>query len=278
MNNVMLDIETLSVSKNAAIISIGAVFFNPATGELGSEFYQTITRESCEAQGLEVDGDTLQWWSEQSFEARAVLFCPHATHIIKALGSFALWILENTPQNQHVEIWGNGASFDCAIVANAFRRCAIKLPWRYANERDVRTIVALGRELLQIDPKYAFPFVGTEHHALSDAKHQATYVSHIYQALATKCSAPALEKSGSGDLVTLTHVIEIDGRYFRGIEKGRALTAWSIEGATKFSRHHEGKKLEKTLAELAARKKSARVLEVGYWSREFAAVKGGQHE
>lgn len=188
MNNVMLDIETLSVSKNAAIISIGAVFFNPATGELGSEFYQTITQASCEAQGLEVDGDTLQWWSEQSFAARAVLFCPHATHIMSALGNFERFIFDNTPQNQHVEIWGNGASFDCAIVANAFRRCGFKLPWRYANERDVRTIVALGRELLQIDPKYAFPFVGTEHHALSDAKHQATYVSHIYQALAAKCA------------------------------------------------------------------------------------------
>jgi hypothetical protein len=102
MNNVMLDIETLSVSKNAAIISIGAVFFNPATGEMGNEFYQTITRASCEAQGLEVDGDTLQWWSEQSLEARAVLWCEKATHIVLALDAFNRWVLENTIDTNNV--------------------------------------------------------------------------------------------------------------------------------------------------------------------------------
>lgn len=187
MNNVMLDIKTLSVSKNAAIISIGAVFFNPATGELGSEFYQTITRSSCESEGLEVDERTLQWWSEQSFEARAVLHDPDAIHIFFALQNFRQWILQNTPANQHIEIWDNGASFDCGIVDNACRRSAVKLPWRYENERDVRTIVSLGRNLLNIDPKYAVPFVGTAHNALADAKHQAAYVSHIYQALAAKC-------------------------------------------------------------------------------------------
>lgn len=275
MKNVMLDIETLSVSKNAAIISIGAVFFNPATGALGNEFYQTITRASCEAQGLEVDGDTLQWWSEQSFEARAVLWCEKATHIVLALQSFSQWILENTIDNQLIEIWGNGASFDCGILDNAFRRCLIKLPWRYANERDVRTIVSLGRNLLNIDPKYAFPFVGTAHNALADAKHQAAYVSHIFQALTAKCGSPALEKTGSGNLHVSGHVIEIEGRYFRGIEKNRVITAWSIEGATKFRSYHDSKKLEKTLAELAARKKKAQVLEVGYWMREFAELQGG---
>lgn len=275
MNNVMLDIETLGTGKNAVIISIGAVFFNPATGELGSELYHTITRKSCEAYGLEVDESTVKWWSEQSEEARAVLNDPYAEDLHQVLKYFDWWLWENLHDAKTVEVWGNGASFDCAIVANAYRRCAIKLPWRYANERDVRTIVALGRELLQIDPKYAFPFVGTEHHALSDAKHQATYVSHIYQALSAKCASPALEKRGSGDLHVSGYVIEIDGRYFRGIEKGRVLTAWSIEGATKFRPHHDAKKLEKTLAELAARKKSAQVLEVGYWSREYGAVQGG---
>ena len=84
-----------------------------------------------------------------------------------------------------------------------------------------------------------------------------------------------LEKDSSGDLHVAGYVIEISGRYFTGIEKGRVMTAWSIEGATKFRRHHDSKKLEKTLAELAARKKKAQVLEVGYWTREFAEVQGG---
>lgn len=186
MNNVMLDIETLGTSKNAVIISIGAVFFDPATGQLGSELYHTIKRESCEAYGLEVDESTVKWWSEQSEEARAVLTDPYAEDLHQVLKYFDWWLWENLHDAKTVEVWGNGSSFDCGIVDNAYRRCGIKLPWRYANERDVRTIVSLGRNLLNIDPKYDFPFVGTAHNALADAKHQAAYVSHIYQALAAK--------------------------------------------------------------------------------------------
>ncbi len=35
MNNLMLDIETLGVSMDAPLISIGAVFFEPLTGKWG---------------------------------------------------------------------------------------------------------------------------------------------------------------------------------------------------------------------------------------------------
>ena len=38
MNNVMLDLETMGKGPSAAIVTIGAVFFDPMTGELGAEF------------------------------------------------------------------------------------------------------------------------------------------------------------------------------------------------------------------------------------------------
>lgn len=205
MNNVMLDIETLGTNKNAVIISLGAVFFNPATGQLGSSFYWTITRESCEQYGLEVDESTVKWWSEQSEEARAVLTDPYAEELPLVLRNFAGWLWENMDDARIVEIWGNGASFDNAIVANAYGRCGLKLPWRYANERDVRTIVALGRQLLNIDPKYTVERVGTHHHALADAEHQALYVSSIYRALAEKC------KQSAADLLSTVSVDKCGG-------------------------------------------------------------------
>jgi hypothetical protein len=49
---------------------------------------------------------------------------------------------------------------------------------------DVRTIVELGRKLLNFDPKKDMPFKGEKHNALADAIHQAKYVSAIYQKLA----------------------------------------------------------------------------------------------
>ncbi|HCU66191.1 MAG TPA: hypothetical protein DF774_10570 [Rheinheimera sp.] len=84
-----------------------------------------------------------------------------------------------------------------------------------------------------------------------------------------------LEETYPGALNVAGHVIKIKDRYFIGIENGRVHTAWCLAGATKFCRHNDGKKLQKTLAELAARKKKTQVLEVGYWSREFAEVQGG---
>lgn len=188
MHNVMLDIETLSTSKNAVIISLGAVFFDPLTGGLGSSFYYTIKAESCIEYGLETDAETIKWWGEQSEEARAVLTCPDADELDQVLYDFAGWLGENTPENQHVALWGNGPSFDCAILANAYNACGITPPWRYNKERCVRTMVNLGRELLNINPKDTIERTGTHHHALADAEHQAKYVSSIYQQLNTKAA------------------------------------------------------------------------------------------
>lgn len=197
MNNVMIDIETLSTSKNAVILSLGAVFFDITSGQLGSSFYYTISRESCWEYGLEEDCETLRWWIDQSEEARAVLTCPDADDLPQVLHDFAGWLGENTPEDQHPEIWGNGPSFDNAILDNAFKACGIKTPWRYSNERCVRTIVKLGRDLLGIDPKKTIERKGTHHHALADAEHQALYVTAIYQALKSKAGAAHRQTAAS---------------------------------------------------------------------------------
>lgn len=47
MNNLMIDLETMGKKPNAPIVSIGAVFFNPQSGELGPEFYAVVSLESA---------------------------------------------------------------------------------------------------------------------------------------------------------------------------------------------------------------------------------------
>ena len=42
MQHLMIDLETLGTDPTAPIVAIGAVFFNPKTGELGAEFIATI--------------------------------------------------------------------------------------------------------------------------------------------------------------------------------------------------------------------------------------------
>lgn len=187
MNNVMLDLETLGNGSNAAIISIGAVFFDPLSGELGADFYQTVDIESAMKYG-KVDASTIKWWMKQDDPARAVFNDPHSIGICTALAEFSEWLMTNvSPKGNHgqldVNVWGNGATFDNVILSNAYQAVNMNRPWPYWGDRDVRTIVELGKTLRGIDPKRDLEFIGTAHNALDDAKHQARYVSAIYQAL-----------------------------------------------------------------------------------------------
>lgn len=81
-------------------------------------------------------------------------------------------------------VWGNGATFDNVILGNAYKATRLRQPWFFANDRDVRTIVDLGRQLRGIDPKKDLELEGVAHNALDDAKFQVRYVSEIFKALA----------------------------------------------------------------------------------------------
>ncbi|EJL6598823.1 3'-5' exonuclease [Vibrio cholerae] len=182
MKNLMIDLETMGKSSNAAIVAIGACFFEPSTGEIGEKFSRIISLESSQQFGL-VDASTVLWWMKQSSEAREVLNSREAVHIKQALHDFRQFTNDGLSQPL---VWGNGSSFDCVILKNTIIQCLGEqyVPWQFWNERDVRTMVDLGKNLLGFDPKRDMPFEGIRHDALSDAVHQAKYVSAIYQRLA----------------------------------------------------------------------------------------------
>ncbi|MFT6789058.1 MAG: hypothetical protein ACJAVX_002425 [Pseudoalteromonas rhizosphaerae] len=182
MNHVMLDLETMGQGNNAAIVAIGAVFFEPTTGEIGDTFYRKIDLESA-AQYGEIDPSTVLWWLKQSDAARAEITSNNTSHLLDALSGFANWISQIDSFKSRV-VWGNGSSFDNVIIGNAFKTASWEKPWAFWNDRDVRTVVELGRTLKGFDPKRDMPFAGTAHNALDDAIHQAKYVSAIYKALA----------------------------------------------------------------------------------------------
>ena len=183
MNHVMLDLETMGQGNNAAIVAIGAVFFEPTTGEIGASFYQTIDLESAAKYG-EIDPSTVLWWLKQSDEARDEITRLDTYSLPDALAEFTQWI-EQIENFKARIVWGNGSSFDNVIIENAFKAVRYKKPWAFWNDRDVRTVVELGRTLKGFDPKKDMPFEGTAHNALDDAIHQAKYVSAIYKALAS---------------------------------------------------------------------------------------------
>lgn len=170
MNHVMVDLETLGTSPDTAFISIGAVKFDPNTGEMDTNtFYKRIDWESA-TKSRSIKASTILWWFQQS-EAARLEVCKQGEPLTDVLSSFRAWFPEDGV------IWGNGSTFDVSILQHAYDE---NPPWKFWAVHDVRTVVALCEG--KID-RSQFVFDGEKHNALHDAIYQAKYVSAMWQAI-----------------------------------------------------------------------------------------------
>lgn len=174
MSHIMVDLETLSTLPNARIIAIGAVKFNPVN--VTDKFYQAIALpegveldlDTTDFEGFHSSSSTLQWWSQQGNEARAVFSDPAAVQISTALLDFSRWAQIDSAKSD-IRIWGNGASFDNVILSTAYRLCELEQPWEFWNDRCYRTAKNLNRDV-GINRR------GVYHNALDDADSQAQHI------------------------------------------------------------------------------------------------------
>lgn len=183
--HVMVDLETMDLSPTAAIVSIGAVKFNPL-GEPGkwahetnpdvafgasSTFYANVDLKTCLDHGLTVSGETVRWWLLQSEAARTALL--HDLWPLRpALEAFNIWY-----GNDELPIWCSAASFDFAILRYAYQKAAwLRAPWSHKLERDYRTF----RKLLEpIFPDLVYEPPEVAHDSLHDAKAQAKHLQKL---------------------------------------------------------------------------------------------------
>lgn len=165
----MLDIETMGNESYSSIISIGAVEFDIKTGNTGREFYANVDLQSCVDLGLLINPATVMWWMQQNEQARKDFVERPSIPIRQALSEFSLFC------NKDYEVWGNSARFDCGILQDAYNKAGLPTPWKFWNERCVRTLVALHPEV-----KKNYPRTGTAHNAISDCYFQVGYCSAIW--------------------------------------------------------------------------------------------------
>lgn len=169
--HVMVDLETWGRRPGSAIRSIGACVFTPEG--LGATFYVNVSRAEQELLGLEVEPETANWWSNQSAAAREALEVGQLP-VSDALRLFAQWLEEDVGSSEKtLRLWGNGAAFDNAILAEVHARAGKPKPWAFWNDRCYRTLKNLFRD---VD---AGKFRGDVHHALHDAEHQARHTVKI---------------------------------------------------------------------------------------------------
>jgi len=168
MNHVMLDLETLSTRSNAVVLSAGAVTFDPVEGiVLGSKRIQFNAQKQIE-DGRSVEFGTLRWWVRNDAEVIEAQFAEEEALPWRSASRLRSYIGDNA------FVWGYGAAFDNAIIADLFRQYNVPL-WSHRNDRCMRTFTNL------FDPDGVLKSQRVTHDALEDALQQVDWMMKIIQ-------------------------------------------------------------------------------------------------
>lgn len=156
-NHLMVDVETLSSRPDAALISIGAVWFDPWEDDLWvwdsppdvygfdpeRTFSQNITFDSAIQYG-HIKGETVAWWmgakeDSPNQEARDALFTPEPKPLGQVLFEFGQWVGQTRVKDEDPLMWSH-ATFDPPVLTFAFEAVKKPMPWKFRAQRDMRTI------------------------------------------------------------------------------------------------------------------------------------------
>ena len=171
--HLMIDLETLATSPNAAILTIGACKFDPKAQDIHSQFYERIQLESQEGYGRIINEDTLKWWGQQDPKIQEDAFGEGDDRIdlkdaMKKLYTFGLGT---------TNVWSHGSIFDVVIIEDVCRSFQQAVTWKFWEVRDTRTLFDLANVDVRIEGK---------HNALTDALAQAQAVQKAYKILSVK--------------------------------------------------------------------------------------------
>ena len=170
-----VDIESLSLQPTAHVLSIGAVEFDIATGDIKRKFYAVLQGDM---QGeRHIDRRTVHWWIEQAINHPATAAFhgarPDAT-VMMDLGRFLDYA--------NKRVFFLGSTFDAVALESLNKTVSSPYTlWGYRDVMDLRTLRTMLRDTGQD------PFEGVEqleaHDALNDAIVQAKAVTNAYKML-----------------------------------------------------------------------------------------------
>lgn len=198
--DITVDLETLALTPNAAIMQIAAVawqrdaedtpfFLTHWKDEDGTEhskmadhyiFDNKIDLRSCVALNMDFDQKTVAFWSTQKPEVKhAVLYSEDCDYVLsEALNSFMAWAAELASELDEkgcsIRLWCQGSDFDIALLRNAAAKCGLTEEFDrvfpHTSFRDARTFT------LEIGRAVTYPFFPL-------ADRNDVKPSSIYQAL-----------------------------------------------------------------------------------------------
>lgn len=137
--DVMIDLETMGTGPTSAILSIGAVCFEPLGDRLGPEFYTNVNLQTCLDAGLTKDESTERWWAKpDKAEARKMLAVDQ-----KPIDEAVSMLSRFYDEHMGGDVWSHGAGFDLIILDSAFRVVKKTTPWKFWDHSDTRVIFKL---------------------------------------------------------------------------------------------------------------------------------------
>lgn len=183
--HVSLDLETASTAHNAAIIQLAAA------SSTGRNFNEYVSVADCEAFGMHICVETLQWWDKQDPELRAVAF-GGTNSISDTITNFLDWCQELCEGDwDRIYLWGNGVDFDVTILLNAIEIFG-KSPFNFRNSDHIRTLKrAVPIEVQQNAHDHFVEFYNhfQPHDALGDATYQLQIIRYGTNWLRTQDNA-----------------------------------------------------------------------------------------
>lgn len=177
---VSVDLETLGLKPNAAIIQIGAAVFDQE-GHILDNF--TVTINPAGQRPAEVD--TLGWWLNQGDSGAEALRRAYSSpvSIHEALHLFSSWLTQGQEPNE-VGRFGGPVLFrgnkDMSWLENAYDTNGIEMPFHFQEVHEQRQFMRAA-EYLGYDRSSMGERISGQHNALNDA---------IWQA---KCAAAAVK-------------------------------------------------------------------------------------
>lgn len=180
----MIDIETLSTAVNAAVLSIGAVEFDPMSGKIEREFYHEL--DLSDQTNRHIDANTVQWWVKQclvntdniEFLSKNNREKDAVAYVLHELGAFINggkeYAMTRVEGYEKIALWACDPDFDIAILADLYKEHNLPVPWKFSEPKSVRTV----RMLTQL-AGMEVPHQEADHNALNDCIRQAKEVSYF---------------------------------------------------------------------------------------------------
>ena len=225
--DIMVDLETLGTKPGSVVVGLAAKVFlmNPyderTSGALQEllkdkifvpDFKCTINLESSIRAGFNIDASTVEWWTQQSQDAKDATFKPHCPVDVEDLpGVFNNWVNQriNALYGSRIDIlkyegfeaddcdvtinlnfWGNGSTFDIGLLEDIYTKYKVAVPWKYNAIRDVRTLNSIYKDIIgltgEVDCKNSIERTGAAHDCASDVQYQIDWCVQMYKEILKK--------------------------------------------------------------------------------------------